>query len=114
MDKNILFSNLIESKYNNMLNFVERNGKRLNLELDVFHHRFEGFFRFVLIAHEEKKYPLFIKIISIVVDFFLETVGVKLFKFSLFIIVMFDLPIEIKSSSFFIEGCLLLLILLEK
>jgi len=93
-----------------VFNFIKSNGKELNLELDVFHHCFEGFFRFVLISYKEKEDFLLIKIISIVVDFLLKTVGMKLFEFFLFIIIMFDLPIEIKSGSFFIESCLLLLI----
>ena len=55
------------------------------MEFYVFHHGLKGFFGFVLITDEEKKDFLLIKIISIVVNFLLETVGVKLFELFLFI-----------------------------
>ena len=54
----------------------------------MFHHGLKGFFGFVLITDEEKKDFLLIKIISIVVNFLLETVGVKLFELFLFIIII--------------------------
>ncbi len=100
--------------YDDVFYFVERNGEELYLEFDMFHHGLEGFLWFIFVAGKEEKDSLLIEIIFIVLYFLLKTVGVKLFKLSLFVIVVLNLSIEIESSTLFVEGGFLLLIFMDK
>lgn len=112
--KSILFSMLLTNKYDDVLDLVKSYGQELKLELNVLHHGFKGFLGFVLISWQEKQDSLLVKVIGVVLNFLFETVGVKLFEFFLFVIVMLNLSVKIKPGSFFVETCLLLLLLMMK
>ncbi len=66
-------------------------------------HGFECVFGFVFVACQEEQYLLVIEIILIEVDFLLGTILIELFEFSLFVVIMFNLSIEIESGSFLIK-----------
>ena len=76
----------------------------------MFHHGLDGMFGFVFFTGKKEEYLLLIKVISIVVEFLLSTVCVKLLELSLFIFIMFNLPVEIESGALLIEAGLLLLL----
>ena len=96
--------------YDQIVSFLERNGQELQLKLNVLNHRLESLFGFILIPRQKEKYPLLIKIILIVTNLLLGTILVELLEFSLLIIIMLYLSIEIESGSLFFKFSLLLLI----
>lgn len=80
----------------------------------MLHHCFEGFFGFVLVGWKEQKHPLFIKIVRVVLYFLFSAIGIKFFELLLFVVIVFDLAIEVEPGSLFVERSFLFLVFIRK